>query len=352
MADETSDISYQPVGILQSSTAGSPRFLDGFGQTVKLKKSSGTPGDSDYLFVAAPFARPSSSIIVSGAIYVYKLVGNQWVQSQLIRTNGMSDHLGAFEIEAQGDWLMFSAGGTPIGTMANDILTSQDFKGSVQIYKMNKKTSEYEFWQALDSSTPGLENLSAIAPAALSPTVPFFLNEQGAAFGLHFSLDANRGRLLVGAEYQANEGLINSGAVYAFELDKMSQQWIMKESFTNPDGIKANDTFGYNVRIKNKIALVSNGSIVQGPKIGPIAANSAVYVYNYDDQSKSWVYVQKLVGDQMVLPNAITLSNSSLKLGDSFGASMALDEQSAIIGALLESKNESIATLSGAVYFY
>lgn len=352
IADDDNNSNYKPSAVLRSSTLGSPRFLDGYGQTVKFKKSVHKNDNLDYLFVAAPFSRPNPATIVSGTIYVYKLEGSQWIQSQLIQTKGTSDHLGALDIEAQGDWLMFSAGGTPIGVIANDLVTSQDFKGSVQIYKFNKKTSQYDFWQALDSNTPGLQNLTGVAQAALNPSVPFFLNEQGAFFGLHFGLDAKRGRLLVGAEYQANSGLINSGAVYAFDLDEKSQKWVMTQSFTNPDGVKANDSFGYNVKINNKIALVSNGSMIQGPKIGPIAANSAVYVYNYDNTAKSWKYVQKLVSDQTSLPNATTRSNSSLKIGDSFGASMALDNKTAIIGAPLESKNGSIATLSGAVYFY
>lgn len=354
LASDQNDIQFQPNAVLQSVTVGSPRFLDGYGQTVKLRKGDGNSSGGDYLFVAAPFSRPANATVLSGSIYVYKKDRGQWVLSQLIETNGQSDHLGALDIEAQGDWLMFSAVGTPVAPVASgDALNNQNFQGSLQIYRLNKKTGLYEFAQALDSSTPGLENLSNIAPVALNPSIPFFLNQQGGSFGMHFGLDAKKGVLLVGAEYQMNDNKINSGAVYAFDLNKKSKLWTLSQTITNPDGVASNDTFGYNVRVKNKVAIIGNGSFFQGPKFGPVAANSAVYVYNYDNSSKSWQYTgQKLVGDQMVLPLATTFSGSTMPMGDSFGASMDIDKNWAIIGAPLESNNSTYASYSGAAYFY
>ncbi len=345
----TSFAAFNIVQTLQSDTANPLLpFGDGYGQTVKL--------NGNFLYVAASFARPSGPTdVVSGAIDIYHKNNGQWTKTQTIETLGEGDHDGALKIEAAGPWLMFSALGTPIGPITNDVVTNQDFKGSIQIYKLNYQTNQYEFFQSLDSNTPGLQNLTAASLASLDPRVPFFLNQQGASFGLNFSFNPLTSVILVGAEYQANTNtggqvMPNSGAVYSFIFNPFKNKWVYNQTLTNPDGVSSNDAFGYNVVQNGLVALVSNGTFFQGPKLGPIAANSAVYVYNL--KRLNWKFVQKITGDQITLPNVFTFSGSQFPMGDAFGESMDMSGLWAIIGAPLESKDPLFNSISGAVYFY
>lgn len=93
------------------------------------------------------------------------------------------------QILADADWLGLSVTGRPIGPQVNDSVADQDFKGSVLLFRLNRRSGQWELTQTLDSSTPGLEGLSAIEGGG----VPVLLTEQGGNFGLRMALDAEHG---------------------------------------------------------------------------------------------------------------------------------------------------------------
>lgn len=340
------DASYklEPIASFNSSIPGSPDFKDGYGATVRF--------NNDWVFVSAPIARPDNKVI-AGAVYVYKKSATGYEQTQIITTSGTSDHLGLFEIISNDDWLYVSLIGTPQGNIPEDLAENQDYAGSVQIYHL--ENGQWIHHSSLDNSTPGLEELTYISAGGRNPMLNPFYHEQGANFGLNFSLNWEHRVLLVGAQYQANlnpvttDALINVGAAYAFHFNDETKKWVLAQKITNPEGFFENDVFGSYVATDGNYALVSNSPLFQLSK----HTNTAVYVYKRI-QCGRWEYVQKLTGDQtnstwasLVIPFGFHLP---LHQGDAFGSGLILKDGRAIITASLE--NLGTSSIKGAAYFY
>jgi hypothetical protein len=299
---------------------------DAFGQVVTFNK--------DFLFVASPGSQPNNKSI-AGAVFVHRWDGGQYQQTQIITTGGTADHLGMLQILADGDWLALGVIGTPVGPQVNDAVSDQDFKGAVLLYRLDV-SGQWQLTQVIDQSTPGLQGLSTIQGGG----IPVLINEQGANLGLRMALDLEHGWLFVAALYQngvdgQNATVMNAGKVFAFRLDRSSGTWQWVQSFTNPDGAIVNDGFGAAVAVKGNYAMIGNGPVAQGPHPN---ANSAVYVYRLS--GSSWEYVQRLTGSQTDLtPFFFPLMHPETNnIGDSFGNTIALDNDHAIITAPLESR--------------
>lgn len=328
---------------LTPSLPGIPGIGDGFGQTVKIYDK--------WLFVASPEASPDGKT-GQGAIYVYRKRDNTWLNTQIITTNGISDHLGDFQIEMHDKWLFLSAVGTPIGANQDDVALHQDFTGAVLIYRYDPLDRLWKFSQSIDRTTPGLSELTPASPPTIpqDPASPPSQDQQGACFGLRFGVDLKSKIMLVGAQFQqgvdvAGCPIKNSGAVYAFKLNEKGQ-WVFTQKITNPDGMAADDVFGANIAIRGRLALISNAGIFNRPRLG---SNSFVYVFFCENGQ--WSLLQKLSGDQ---ENPTPISSPTLgniTVGDAFGSSLTIDNRWAIIGAALETKDAG-GLLSGAAYFY
>jgi len=338
------ETAYVPVQTLlpRQDIPFNPAAGTGFGVTVLVK--------DDFAFVTSPFVRPDNKPI-EGAVYVYKKKGGEWVNTQILETHGDSDHLGLFQVELHGRWLFISSIGTPVGLIPNDVLTNQNFSGSVVIYKLNRK-GQFELFQIIDRSLPGLENLSVISPAALNPAIPAFLNEQGANFGLHFDVDLENQTMIVGAQYQAavdgtGATLINVGAAYILKQNS-DKTWSLSQKLVSPDGPRANDSFGGNVALHDGVALVSSALFVQAPKLGN---NFQTNVYVYREIDGQFIFQEKLFGNQLTPSIINSPVVGTVALGSNFGSSLALDDKWAIIGAGFETRTPG-GTLSGAAYFY
>lgn len=328
---------YEPIAEFTGTIPGNlvSGTTDGFGSAVKL--------NGDWAFVSAPIARPFGDI-VGGAVYVYKKNCHGHYDTdpvQIIELPGVSHHLGLLKVESQGDWLFLSCIGTPVEDVG---LTVGDFKGAVLIYKYERH--EWQLQQSLDSTTvPELANLIPISTPALNPTNPPYNFEQGASFGLTFGVDVDAKLLVVGAQYQTtNPSVINVGAAYAFKL--RHGRWEYTQTITNPQGQSANDTFGSFVAVNGKIALISNGSIFQAPRQG----NSSVYVYAYDHGE--WEYRQTVTGNQtnQTPVTFVLFGPSTLQIGDTFGSSLALNDDWAVIAAGFDNNGTSV--VQGSAYFY
>ncbi len=334
---------FEPIATLTPLIPGSPTLQDDYGQVIYFH--------DDYLFVGAPLARPDPTKVSEGAVYVYKKAGDQWINTQILITNGMLDHFSALTIKALDDWLFISGIGTPIGPIPNDTAANQNFTGSIQIYRRDKHSDQYVFYQAIDRFTPGLENLTVADPGALTQPIvgPIPLIEQGAAFGLSFDLDPKNELLLVGAGAQLNidssgNPLINSGVVFAFK--HKHNQWKLIQTLYNPDGVAANDTFGGVVKINKKFALISNSDIFTEAHLN---TNSSVYLYRFHEGQ--WHFLQKIRGDQTsTLPLFVPILGGNVLIGDNFGASIAFDGKWALIGSPFE--NLGTPTVKGAAYLF
>lgn len=321
---------YSLTQTLSPSIAGTEGIGDGFGQTIKLYDK--------WMFVSAPNASPDGKPN-AGAIYIYRRKDSTWTNTQIITTGGTSDQLGSLQIEMQDNWLFVSAIGTPTGPIPSDIPSEQDFTGAILIYSYDPIDKLWKFSQSIDRNTLNLNELT-----------PLSETQQGACFGLKFSVDTKTRMLLVGAQHQQGQdgsgaSLINAGAVFVLKLNE-KKQWTVVQKITNPDGVAANDTFGANICFKGRFALVSNAGIYMSPRIG---TNSSVYLYSYN--GGQWNFLQKLTGDQAGPTTITSPSLGTIAVGDGFGASLAIDDRWAIIGSPLECRTAG-GPLSGAAYFY
>lgn len=332
-------VTYQQQATLVSSLTGNAVFGDNYGFSLHAK--------DDYLFVTAPNTILTPGKDAEGAVYVYRKSNGDWLNTQIIKTDGMSDHFGALQVKKVKNWLFISALGTPIGPIPNDILANQNFSGSIQIYRLDPLSGQFMFVQAIDNSIPGLENLSFIDPIAQNPPN---VHEQGAGFGLSFDIDEKRNILLVGAATQANidrnsNVLINSGQVFSFKYHKGI--FTLLESFVNPDGTTANDGFGGIVKINGDYALVSNSALFTEAHT---QGQSSVYMYKLENDH--WNFVQRIQGDQPIPTslNSPGVYGGPITISDNFGASVDFSGDWAIIGAPYE--NLGTSTFKGAAYFF
>lgn len=336
------DVTYDQIATFHSTTVGccgSP-FGDSYGINV-------TAAD-DYMFVSAPNATISDNKDAEGAVYVYKKTHHGWINTQIIVTDGTSDHFGATRIVKKKNWLFISAIGTPIGPIPNDVLSNQNFSGSVQIYHLNHSTGQFDFATSLDNTVPGLENLSFVDPTGVNPPQ---LKEQGAGFGLSFDVNEDEKIILVGAATQANidqnlNVLINVGTVFSLKYDH-NFNFTLLQSFTNPDGLATNDGFGGVVKIHNDYALISNSAIFSEQHL-----NNSSSVYLYQLIENNWTYLQKVQGDQVggTTLNSPLVYGGPVTIADNFGSFIAFDGEWALIGAPYE--NLGTNTLKGAAYFF
>jgi hypothetical protein len=329
---------YHPVATLTPAIPGGV-LGDSFGHVIHA--------DDDYLFVSAFAARPDPTKSTQGAVYVYRRTNGVWLNTQILTTGGRSDHFGAFAIRSLGQWLFIAGIGTPIGPFEPDELSDQDFTGSIRVYRRDP-AGQYAFQQAIDRNTPGLERLSVVDPEVLSGRPPpTQLAEQGAAFGLSFDFSGHE-RLLVGAATQAygdvpGNGLINAGAVYAFEL--RGGQWQLTQVILSPDGPRRNGTFGGVVTVDGDYALISESSIFTDIRLDQ---NTRVFLCHFEDGE--WRFRQAVRGDQTDTLAMTRPTGQTVQLADNFGGSLALDGNWAVIGAPFE--HLSTSTIRGAAYFY
>lgn len=323
-------------------------FQDDYGRTIHYHP------DDHYLFVGATVARPNANKTVQGSVSVYVKHAGDWMLTQVISPQGTADHFSAFRIRAFDRWLFIAGMGTPIGPIGNDTVLEQDFTGSIQIYKRNNH-GLYEFTQAIDRTTPGLENLSVVDPAFFIPfpdTPALSTIELGGIFGISFDFSQDHEILIVGAPTQQgtdsnSQPLLNAGVVYSFKKNTVTDIWELVQTIHNPEGQTANGTFGGVVKTYKDFALISTSIIGVNAKVDD---NSYVYLYKLKSNGQ-WKSVQKLQGDQSVgLPANSSTYGGNVSLSDNFGAAVAFDDDWALIGAPWAHLDSN--TIKGAAYLY
>ena len=293
----------------------------GFGRAIAIA--------GDTAFVAAPNA-PSG-----GAVYVFEHVAGTWVQSQQLnaidspdgadfgisialaentavigadRTTLTDDglrHQGAayvFEKSDDGSWVQAQK------LTASDFGAEAQFGNAVALSGDTALIGAYNstigdnFYQGAAyvftrSGTTWTETRKLVADDGIG----------GDDFGNAVALDGDRA--LIGAQYGSG-ATAQSGAVYEFEL--ASGEWTQTAKLSANDGAFF-DTFGY------AIALAGDTALITAPyaQVGDNAGQGAVYVF---DLTKGASQTQKLAA-------------SDGAGGDALGASIALDGDTAIVGA-------------------
>ncbi len=143
--------------------------------------------------------------------------------------------------------------------------------------------------------------------------------------GFGVSVDIDGDYAVVGALGDDEQGS-NAGAVYVFRRDGNS--WAFWQKLTANDG-EANDGFGFSVSI-------SDDHILVGARGVDDKGNSSGAAYFYQQQGSSWAQTQKLMPD-------------NIESGDFFGSAVDVNDQFAIVGAILD---DDLGSGAGAAYVY
>jgi len=127
------------------------------------------------------------------------------------------------------------------------------------------------------------------------------------------SVDSHKGRVIIGAKYGNFDFVLDCGAAYLWRLGEFG--WEEDGKLNAPDAT-SNDVFGIAVALGDDVALV--GAYHDDVKAGNDRAGS---VYSFTRQMDgSWVFHEKFFA-----PAAVG--------GETFGCSIAIDGDAAIIGA-------------------
>jgi hypothetical protein len=143
-------------------------------------------------------------------------------------------------------------------------------------------------------------------------------------FGYSVAIDGTTA--LVGAHKADAQNIQNAGAAYIYSLG--SEGWEQQAKLV-ADPAHADDTLGGNVALKNQMAML--GVIRRDDK-----GDDAGAVFSFEQEENSWSQKQ-------------VLTAIDAKPGDAFGQSIALTERFLVIGA---PRNDAPSKDSGSVYVY
>ncbi len=266
----------QQVKLAASDASSSARF----GSSVSI--------DGDYLIVGA-YGEDGNGTD-SGAAYIFKFSGGNWVQQQKLTANqaGEGDYFG-YSVSISGQYAIVGAwgdGGTGVGRPAAYIFKRTDDTWSQQT--------------RLDP--PG--------------------GQQDTDFG--FSVSITGDNAVVGA-YTDVVDQKNTGAAYVFERDKT--QWVQRAKLSASDA-QADIRFG-SVSIKDEYIIVgARWDLESGQKAG------AAYIFKYND--RRWLQYAKLI-------------STDVEAYDYFGSAVDISSDFALMGAY---GDDDKGFDSGAAYLF
>ena len=254
-------------------------------QAQKLLASDGQSGDwfgrtvaieGDTAMVAALFHIHGD---VTGSVYVFRNDGLGWIQQQelLASDRAAGDGFG-FSVAIDGHTAV-------IGAPADD---DDGFSsGSAYVFRYNPKTLQWIEEQKLTASDAAA----------------------GDNFGVSVAVDRNTAA--IGAFGDDDNG-VSSGSAYVFRFDGLS--WVEETKLLASDGT-ASDHFGSSASISGDAALIG----ARDADHNGVSSGTA-YVFRRDPVASAWVQEQELVP-------------SDAQGGDLFGISVALDGDTALVGA-------------------
>jgi hypothetical protein len=311
-----------------------PVVIDPWVQQAKLTASEGVAGDNPNLGEAVALSGDGNTALVGarladvdgktnqGAAYVFTRGDDGWSeQAKLVAPDGAAHDNFATSVALSGNTALVAAtaiekvyvftrssGGvwSPQATLTTDISENDD--------------SDFGFSVALEGETAVVGAPAADMGANRSQGAAFVFARSGEAWSQQamlragdgrefdnfgFSVAVSGGTLLVGAGGADVGGATAQGAAYVFT--RSNGTWQQQAKLTAGDGF---DNFGFSVALSGETALV-----------GAIRANAergAAYVFTRSGET--WEQQARLIADDGAGQ-------------DNFGTSVALSEDSALIGA-------------------
>jgi len=267
-------------------------------QIKELLASDSSPHDDygiivalsvDTAVIGVPFDNTKS--FNSGSAYIYTRSNGAWaLQQQLLASDSAPGDQYGWSVALQGDTVL-------IGARFDD---DKGFNsGSAYVYTRNAGVwTEQQKLTANDGA----------------------VNDQ---YGITISLAGDT--VAIGAPFDDDNGF-DSGSAYVYSLN--AGMWTLQQKLTTSDGAPG-DQYGWSVALEGDSALI--GARFDDDK----GFNSgSAYLYNLD--AGAWVMKQKLIA-------------ADGAVNDQFGWSVALDDDTAVIGARF---NDDTGINSGSAYVY
>lgn len=149
-------------------------------------------------------------------------------------------------------------------------------------------------------------------------------------FGQSVALDDDTA--VIGA-YTDDDNGTSSGSAYVFRRDEETETWIQEAKLLAPDGTDY-DFFGTSVALHDNVILV--GASGPFPFFNVTGHPGSAYLFARDDATSEWIW-------------QATLVPSDGAEYDRFGASVALDDEKAVVGAPYDDDN---IENSGSAYIF
>ena len=287
-----------------------------WGQAAKLTASVPVTGDKFGISVAVD----GGSVVVgapgsnsnAGAVYVFTEADGMWSQAAKLTAS----------VPVTGDKFGISVA-VHGGSVVVGALWSNSNTGVVYVFTKPDTNGGWKDWD--DPNKVDKAELTAKLTAS-----------DGAAsdkFGISVAIDVDT--VVVGAHLEDANDVIDSGAAYVFT--KPTDAWTDNTEgakFTAPDGA-ANDEFGVSVAIDADTVVVG----AHKHDTNSTSDAGAAYVFTRDSNSGKWGQPVKL-----------TASNGDME--DAFGKSVAVDGNTAVVGAYLNERDDGIAPSSGSAYVF
>ena len=259
-------------------TASDPDVFESFGFAVAVS--------GDTVVIGAEWDRELGT--QAGAAYVFRPDPDQsgtWVERQKLW--GSDQQPGdefAHAVAMDGETAVIGA--------LQHIHDGAPGTGSVYVFRFDADTSDWIEEQELLAST----------------------GTWGDGFGVSVSLSGDVA--VIGALFDDDSGA-QSGAAYVFRFDPDTSQWIEEQKLLASDGAEG-DFFGRSVAVFGDIAVIgANADNDNGSDAG------SAYIFRFDPERSGWFQEQKL------LP-------SDGSAFDEFGRSAAIDGDAVVIGARLD----------------
>ena len=232
----------------------------------------------------------------TGSVYVFRYdpVTETWQEQQKLIPSDweFSGRFGA-SVSLEGDWAV-------IGARTHHEEASAE--GAAYIFRFDPKMQRWEEQQKLQASDAAEFNL----------------------FGASVSLSGDTA--LIGATFGDAPGVFNSGAAYIFQFN--GKQWVEKQKLTASDA-GFGDQFGRSVSLSGQTAII-------GALVDDDVGNASGSAYIFTEDAGGWIERAKL-------------HSSDLEASDLFGASVAIDQDRAFVGA---TNDDDDGSESGSAYVF
>ncbi len=342
------------IGRLQASNAEAG---DRFGDSISLS------GDGNTLAVGAwgedgsstgvNGVQDASTVVDSGAVYVFRRIGGAWFQQAYIKASntGRDDYFG-WRVSLNGDGNTLAVGafgedGSSTGVNgAQDASTVVD-SGAVYVFRFNTTSSIWSQQAYIKASNTGEfdEFGNSVSLSADGNTLAVGVyREDGSSTGVNGAQDDNTAS--------------NSGSVYLFRFNTTSSIW-SQQAYIKASNTGTYDRFGWSVSLSadgNTLAVgayredSSSTSVNGAQDASTVVDSGAVYLFRFNTTSSIWsqqAYIKASntgAFDRFGRSVSLSADGNTLAVG-------ARDEDSSSTG-VNGAQNNNTASDSGAVYVF